>query len=117
MKIVVKYDVNSIGFFLDNQSIGIIFIIALRGFSGNSYGPTNNENCNEPIMLESDEVVVVSNSAMLRMPIMRVLCKSTDCEDLRMKIVEDTIKENIQIKESIKKEESPLSVKSSSIEK
>ena len=51
----------------------------------------NNDNSNELIMLEFDEVVVVSDSTKLRMPMMRVLCKSTYYEDLRIKIVQATI--------------------------
>ena len=51
----------------------------------------NNGNINELIMLENDQVVVVSDSYKLRMPMMRVLCKHTDYEDLRNKIVEATI--------------------------
>ena len=52
---------------------------------------THNNNNEEHTMLENDEVVVVSDAAKLRMPMMRVLCKSTEHEDLRVKIVEATI--------------------------
>ena len=46
----------------------------------------DNNNSNEIIMAESDEVVVVSASK-LNMPMMKTLCKSSDYEELKMKIV------------------------------
>ena len=45
----------------------------------------------ERAMLEDDEAVVVSGAAKLRMLTMRVLNKSTEHEDLRMKVVDTTI--------------------------
>ena len=50
----------------------------------------NNNNRNEIIMVENDEVVFVSETK-LKISMMKILHKSSDYEDLRMKIVKSTI--------------------------
>ena len=51
----------------------------------------NDNDRNKFVMVESNEAVVLSASTKLRIPMMRVSCKSADCEDLRIKIVESDI--------------------------
>ena len=51
----------------------------------------NDNDRNKFVMVESNEAVVLSASTKLRIPMMRVSCKSADCEDLRIKIVESNV--------------------------
>ena len=57
----------------------------------NAASAINNNDRNENIMAEINEVAVGLASAKLRMPMMSVLCKFADHEDLSVKTAESAI--------------------------
>ena len=54
----------------------------------------SNNNSNEIVMVENDEVVVVPQTK-LKITMMKLSCKSSDYEDLHLKIVESSIMSGI----------------------